>query len=108
MSTPLRSTPTGVTDVKEVLRKFGLLPKLFHLKPGSEIVSADLTLFHLESSFPPDDRPLIPFFFHLDDIHRTDDHTVSAGNTVHCLSLKRRNNLPSVSPKDKLDAVGSS
>jgi hypothetical protein len=41
------STPTRKTDIKKIFVQFRLLPELLQLKPWSEIVSADLTLFHL-------------------------------------------------------------
>lgn len=40
------SSPTGITDIKEVFGEFGLFFKLLQLKQGGKIVSADLTLFH--------------------------------------------------------------
>jgi hypothetical protein len=41
------SGPTGIAGIKKIFREFGLLLKLLQLKPGSEIVSADLALLHL-------------------------------------------------------------
>ncbi len=40
------SSPAGIADIKEFFGEFGLFLKFLQLKPGGEVVSANLTLLH--------------------------------------------------------------
>jgi len=40
------SIPAGIADIKEFFGEFGLFLELLQLKPGGEVVPANLTLLH--------------------------------------------------------------